>query len=114
MNRRIRLRRVAVEDLIDHTPWYIAHASQAVADRSNEAVERSLQSLSATTGIGAPRPRANPALRDLRMHPVRGFESHLLFYRPIPDGIELIRVLHGARDIEAIIEAEPDLEAEGE
>ena len=108
MSRRIVRRRVALEDLIDQTAWYITHASQAVADRSNEAVERSLQSLSATTGIGAPRPRANPALRDLRMHPVRGFESHLLFYRPIPDGIELIRVLHGARDIEAVLKDDPD------
>src|SRR3954469_9437762 len=70
--------------------------------------------LSATPGIGAPRPRANPALRALRMHPVRGFDSHLLFYRPIPDGIELIRVLHGARDIDAILKDEPDPEAEGE
>jgi hypothetical protein len=65
-------------------------------------------------GIGAPRPRANPALRDLRMHPVRGFENHLLFYRPIPGGIELIRVLHGMRDIEAIMQAEADPEREGE
>jgi hypothetical protein len=25
--------------------------------------------------------------------------KYLIFYRPIDDGIELIRVLHGARDI---------------
>jgi toxin ParE1/3/4 len=25
--------------------------------------------------------------------------SYLIFYRPIDDGIQLIRVLHGARDI---------------
>ena len=25
--------------------------------------------------------------------------NHLIFYRPIDDGIELVRVLHGARDI---------------
>jgi plasmid stabilization system protein ParE len=26
----------------------------------------------------------------------------VLFYQPIEDGIEIIRVLHGARDIEAL------------
>jgi len=32
---------------------------------------------------------------------LRGFPvgSHLIFYRPAVDGIEVIRVLHGARDI---------------
>jgi toxin ParE1/3/4 len=113
MSRRIVRRRAAIEDLIDQTAWYISHAGQAVADRFVEAVERALQALLATPGIGAPRPRANPALRDLRMHPVRGFENHLLFYRPIPDGIELIRVLHGLRDIDAILKEEPDPERGG-
>ena len=114
MSRRIVRRRAALEDLVDQTAWYITHAGQAVADRFNEAVERALQALLATPGIGAPRPRANPALRSLRMLPVHGFENHLLFYRPIRDGIELIRVLHGTRDIEAILKAEPDPGREGE
>jgi toxin ParE1/3/4 len=114
MSGRIVRRRAALEDLVDQTAWYITHAGQAVADRFDEAVERALQALLATPGIGAPRPRANPALRGLRMHPVRGFESHLIFYRPITDGIELIRVLHGAREIEAILEAEPDPGREAE
>jgi toxin ParE1/3/4 len=114
MSRRIVRRRAAIEDLADQTAWYIVHASQAVADRFVEAVERALQALLDTPGIGAPRPRANPALRDLRMHPVRGFESHLIFYRPLTDGIELIRVLHGARDIEAVLKDDPDPGREAE
>jgi len=28
----------------------------------------------------------------------------LIFYRPIEDGIEVIRVLHGAREIEQLLE----------
>ena len=34
----------------------------------------------------------------------KGFPKHLIFYRPIDHGIEVVRVLHGARDIEAVFE----------
>jgi toxin ParE1/3/4 len=34
--------------------------------------------------------------RDLRSFPVG---NYLIFYRPIQNGIALVRVLHGARDI---------------
>lgn len=32
------------------------------------------------------------------------FPNHLIFYRPVEDGIEVLRVVHGAQDIEAIFE----------
>ncbi len=110
MSHRTIRRQPAVEDLADQAAWYIAHAGQAVSDRFLAAVERSLALLADMPGTGAPRPRLNPALRGLRMHPVRGFEGHLIFYRPIRDGIELVRVLHAAQDVDAILSAEPDPE----
>lgn len=50
------------------------------------------------------------------MHPVRGFERHLLFYRPLRGGVELVRVLHSSRDIGTVLGAEaadPSAEDEG-
>ena len=44
--------------------------------------------------------RVSPGLRMLR---VRGFGKYLLFYRETPEGIELVRVLHAARDIGAAL-----------
>jgi toxin ParE1/3/4 len=46
----------------------------------------------------------NPELRDVRRLTVTGFENWLLFYRDTEDRIDVIRVLHGARDIAAIFE----------
>jgi toxin ParE1/3/4 len=46
-------------------------------------------------------------LEGLRVFPVKGFANYLLFYRPFPRGIELIRVLHGARDIPSILQQNP-------
>ena len=34
---------------------------------------------------------------------VQGFEKHLVFYRPTEAGIEIVRVLHAARDIAAVL-----------
>ena len=34
------------------------------------------------------------------------FRKYLVFYVPIPGGIEVFRVLHGARDIDGILDAE--------
>jgi toxin ParE1/3/4 len=42
----------------------------------------------------------------LRRFPVKGFEKYLLFYLSGSQGIDVIRVVHGARDIGAIFEIE--------
>ena len=50
---------------------------------------------------------------DLRYFPLSRFKSSIVFYRPIADGIEVLHVLHGARDhlgilTEALGEGVPD------
>ncbi len=113
MSRIIRRPRARAD--IEEQAFRIADDNPEAARRFLAEVERSLGLLAGMPGMGTARPRLNPALRGLRMFPVGGgFENHLIFYRPIRDGIELIRVLHGMRDIEAILKAEPDPGTEGE
>jgi hypothetical protein len=47
-------------------------------------------------------------LAGLRVFPVKGFSSFLLFYRPTAHGIELVRVLHGARDAPRVLEEDTE------
>lgn len=47
---------------------------------------------------------SNPVLANTRMFPMKQFEKHLVFYRPLVGGIEVLRVIHGARDIENIFD----------
>jgi toxin ParE1/3/4 len=105
--RRIVRRPAAANDLAEQAAWYITHASQEIADRFLAAAQRTVEELLRTPAIGPRREYLNPALKGLRMFPVHDFARHLIFYRPIEDGIELIRVLHASRDIAAIITAEP-------
>jgi toxin ParE1/3/4 len=52
--------------------------------------------------MGNPREFRDPALTGMRSWPIRGFGNHLVFYRPTDDGIEILRVLHGARDLRRV------------
>lgn len=63
-------------------------------------LEQQARKLAQAPGIGRPRAELRPGLRSC----VVG--SYVIFYRAIPDGIEVIRVLHGRRDIEAIFAEE--------
>ena len=38
---------------------------------------------------------------DLRFWPIKRYRNYLVMYRPLDDGVEIIRVLHGARDLAA-------------
>ena len=46
-------------------------------------------------------------LEQLRRFPVSGaFGNYLIFYQPGKTGIDIVRVLHGSRDIKAALEEE--------
>jgi hypothetical protein len=40
----------------------------------------------------------------MRRWPVKGFEKILLFYFPLPDGLDLVRVVHGSRDLNRLFD----------
>jgi toxin ParE1/3/4 len=46
------------------------------------------------------------ALGNVRMLPIAGFADYLIFTRYDGDTVEVLRVLHGARDILAVLEDE--------
>lgn len=55
-------------------------------------------------GIGTRYEHDHPALAELRLSVLSSpFNAYLIFYRPIARGVEIVRVLHGARDISRIL-----------
>jgi toxin ParE1/3/4 len=54
--------------------------------------------------MGTSRPFDHPTLAGLRSWRIKDFASYLVFSIPTEAGIEVVRVLHGARDIERIFE----------
>jgi toxin ParE1/3/4 len=53
--------------------------------------------------MGTPCGFARPSLRRLRRWRVGGFDSWLIFYLPKCEGVEVVHVMHGARDIERLL-----------
>ena len=104
MSGTIVVQPAAEQDLDEHAD-YLAESSFETAVRFSRAVAETFQQIASLPMMGSPRRFRNPALVGLRMWRVRGFESYLIFYRPTDDGIEVLRVLHGARDIEALLES---------
>lgn len=89
----------AREDLF--SMWtYIAERDQTAADALIRRIDEVLQMLVSRPGMGSNQQQYRAGLR---CFPVG---SYLLFYLTREDGIEVIRVLHGARDIPSLFPAD--------
>jgi toxin ParE1/3/4 len=100
--RRIVKRERALRDLEARSEYIRQHNPRA-ALRFLVAAEATMRQISTSPGMGARYDPDHPALAELRFLPITRFKDDLIFYRAIPDGIEIIRVLHGARDIAGIL-----------
>ncbi len=87
----------AEEDLI--TIWlYIAEDNKAMATQFIDRLHGQMKDLALFPQMGRLREDLAPRLR---MFPVG---SHLIFYRELPEGIEVARVLNGRRDMRKLFE----------
>jgi toxin ParE1/3/4 len=85
---------------------FLGRDSPRAADRFLAAVERTSQQLLATPELGSRWEGGEPTLPGLRMKQVRGFTKYWIFYRPTSGGIEIVRVLHSARDLDSLLRIE--------
>jgi toxin ParE1/3/4 len=107
MTRRPIVRiRVEAEAEIDQIAQFLARASVAVALRFYDAVEESCNTLARMPRMGRQRIAQDPALKELRSWSVKGFGNYLIFYLPLKDGIDVVHVVHGSRDLPRVIGVE--------
>ena len=91
-------REAARRDLVEHFVYLAENAGLDVAERFLANAEASFNDLAQQPRMGAPLTLKNPALANVRKWRVKGFDNHLIFYEPRPDGVSIVRVLHGASD----------------
>jgi len=102
VSHHIIIRPRADRDLDEHAA-FIARDNLDAGRRFYDAAAQAFEQLAMMPEMGSPRIFRNPALAGLRLWRIPGFERHLIFYRPLQDRIEVIRVLHAARDIDGIL-----------
>ena len=91
-------REAARRDLIEHFVYLAEEAGLDVAERFLANAEASFKDLAQQPQMGAPLTLKHPALSNLRKWRIKGFDNHLVFYEPRPDGVSIVRILHAASD----------------
>lgn len=77
---------------------YIAENSPSATSTFRHALQETVALLCTMPHMGSPRISDRPALKDIQVIPIKGFEYYYMFYRPHDTTIEIVRILHGARD----------------
>jgi toxin ParE1/3/4 len=106
----IARRSSANRDLVAIFRRYAREAGIQGADRFFTEAEATFERLARMPGIGARYEPDEPLYADIRYFPVARFRMFLVFYRPIAGGIEVLHVLHGAREIEGALKNEFGIE----
>jgi toxin ParE1/3/4 len=88
------LKRPKAENDLDEIWWYIAQDNPQNADQFLDRIQEKLLALAAFPKMGVRRADLQAGLRCLPIG------NYLIFYCPVADGIDVVRVLHGHMDIE--------------
>lgn len=91
----VRKTKEAEEDLLQL--WvYIAQDNETAANNIFDQIEQKSLLYAENPEIGRTRPEIRSNLRSFVIAP------YTVFYQPIDEGIIIIRILHGSRDVRAI------------
>ena len=104
--RLLRILPRADADVDEAADYYADHASLDVGLRFLSAVQEGYTFIRENPEAGSHGHYRNRRLQELRRWPVPGFENHLVFYHSVDEWVEIVRVIHGARDLETLFEAE--------
>ncbi len=104
----LRISEAAALSVIEQADYYRQAADTYLAERWEEAVYRAVNSLLNWPERGASCRFRDPALTGLRWIFVPGFPKHMVFYRYLPreQAIQIVQVLHGARNLETLLDEE--------
>lgn len=98
MTRVILKKPRAIRDLHEHFN-FIASDRVSAARRFLKQVRSTLDSLARFPGIGRVFETDDPLLQEVRVTTVKSFRNYLVFYRASNDALEVLTILHGARNL---------------
>ena len=101
MSLTISVTAEATEDAITIAELLAGRSRFNISDRFLNATTQAYRRLAEMPGIGSPR-NYGQNFSGLRMWHVPEFPKYLIFYRAIDTELTILRVLHGAQNIEQI------------
>jgi toxin ParE1/3/4 len=103
MNRvQLSFSDAASNDILEQADWYKQRSGLTLAKRWERAVTSALLRIVANPHSGSLCAFHADELQAIRRMPITGFPKHLIFYRVDNGEIVILRVIHGARDLESL------------
>lgn len=106
MNASYAVKPRADRDLDDYAGYLAEEASLDVALRFFDAAYTTFALLASQPNMGWRSKVKYPGLETLRVFRVKGFEQMLILYRALPEGVDILRVVHGSRNLRALLRRE--------
>src|ERR1700722_2422165 len=100
---RIRLCDAAISDILEQSEWYDRQEDGRLSRRWESAVSSAVLRIAKNPRLGALCEVKAEELHRLRRIPVAGFPKHLIFYQFHADELLILRIIHGARDLESLL-----------
>ncbi|NJL09848.1 MAG: type II toxin-antitoxin system RelE/ParE family toxin [Calothrix sp. SM1_7_51] len=100
MNRRCETTELADQDIFEISVYIAQNRGAETAKSFIDKINEKFKLLAESPKLGRNRSELSPELRSFPNG------NYVIFYRTISDGILVVRVLHGARDIASIFETE--------
>jgi plasmid stabilization system protein ParE len=103
---RLEILEAAAQAIVEQADYYVLKSGITLAASWEAAVDEAIQRLLRLPETGTLVRFRSPRLANMRWIPVPGFPKHLIFYRYSPESelLRVIHVLHGARDLEALLD----------
>jgi toxin ParE1/3/4 len=98
-----------IRDLIE-IATYIADNNLESGEQFLYAAEETFKQLGQMPKMGKSCQFSHPRLQNIRQIAVKGFRQYLIFYQITLARVEIVRVIHGSRDLEALLEDVQDRE----
>src|SRR2546430_1715605 len=101
MKRQLNVSPQADQDLTEISE-YIGARNPIAAKRFLKSLKKTFETLAVMPGLGAA--WESTTVPDLRFWPLTRYRNYVVFYRPIANGVEILRVVHGAQDYPRLLE----------
>ena len=102
----VEWRPLARRDAADAAYWYARQGGLPLGEAFLSEVDATLDTIARHPAVGSARHAEHAAdlPSPLRFLPLKRFEHHLVYYIDLPDHIEVVRVWHAARGLQALME----------
>ena len=101
--RLVTIRQAAATDTSSIFLYLATEATLEIAEEFLQALAAAYKHLQRFPEIGMELSGYSPDIQMLRRWPVPGFANYLVYHRMDNGGVDIVRILHGARDVHALL-----------